>query len=365
MCEDPVVAEKRPPKEVLRRRWHVSIGRSKLRMLTQQLLEGIRFAHSRGIAHRNLHCGHLLVDAQKNEGKGQLVIASWAASRGFRDVGKRSPLRSCTVPYYIAPEGLIIPPAQQIDPDSVDETAYDDIEGLGREDEEAEGEKENKKKSVLPKQYTNAVDMWAYGCVYAEFILGSSLFNKFAYYESAEQLDQILCIFKLLGTPNEKTWPDVNIPGWHADMFPKMVTASLLLETDCADEITVFQADLLRRMLTLDPSRRITAHEALHHPYFYSDTEHKDDRTEYEDENAQRLKLPGGETMVQRHVRLVNEKNEEEDLFGIVSKFEQSSCRNFHRYHVTFDAKETPCRWLRWFLSRLHWRYKKSPMMKK
>ena len=130
-----------------------------------------------------------------------------------------------------------------------------------------------------------------------------------------------------------------------------------------ADEITVFQADLLRRMLTLDPSRRITAHEALHHPYFYSDTEHKDDRVvEYEDENAQRLKLPGGETIVQRHVRLVNEKNEEEDLFGIVSKFEQSSCRNFQI--PSPDVKETPLSMASLVL-RDYTGGTKSPMMKK
>jgi len=360
VCEDPVVAKKQPPQE-----WCYDddgtfrLKRSKVRMLTQQLIEGVRFAHSRGIAHRNLHCGHLLVDDQKNNGNGQLVIASWAASRGFRDVGKRSPLRSCTVPYYIAPEGLIIPPVQQIDPDSIDETAYDDIgtfDGTDNGDEstveeekeeEEESKKKKKKKPVLPKQYTNAVDMWSCGCVFAEFILGSSLFNKFAYYEGAEQLDQILCIFKLLGTPNEKSWPDVkSIPGWHEDMFPKWLPRVSFLKLTRANEITVFQADLLRRMLTLDPSRRITAHEALHHPYFSSETELKDDRVvKYEDEDAQRLKLPGGETIVGRHVRMVNAKQdeeEEEELFGIVSKLEQSPCKKYHRYHVIFDAKQTP-----------------------
>jgi len=369
VCDNPVVADKQPPKE-----WCYDddgtfrLKRSKVRMLTQQLIEGVRFAHSRGIAHRNLHCGHLLVDAQKNDGNGQLVIASWAASRGCRDIGKRSPLRSCTVPYYIAPEGLIIPPVHEIDLDSMDETAYDDIETFDGEndgddddnddegekkkevdDEEGDGKtkilKKEKKKPVLPKQYTNAVDVWACGCVFAEFLLGSSLFNKFAYYEGAEQLDQILCIFKLLGTPNETLWPDVkNIPGWHEDMFPMWLPRVSFLKLTGAKEITVFQADLLRRMLTLDPSRRITAHEALQHPYFSSETEFKDDRVvKYEDEDAQRLKLPGGETIVQRHVRLVTGKEDkEEELFGIVSKLEESPCQKYHRYHVVFDVKQAP-----------------------
>ena len=147
-------------------------------MLTQQLIEGVRFAHSRGIAHRNLHCGHLLVDDQKNNGNGQLVIASWAASRGFRDVGKRSPLRSCTVPYYIAPEGLIIPPVQQIDPDSIDETAYDDIgtfdgtdngdESTVEEEKEEEEEERARKRRKRNQCFRNSTQTpWTCGRVVA------------------------------------------------------------------------------------------------------------------------------------------------------------------------------------------------------
>ena len=163
-------------------------------MLTQQCLKAFDSRIREGLLVRFALWSSI---SRRSEERRQRTVGDClVGGRGFRDVGKRSPLRSCTVPYYIAPEGLIIPPAQQIDPDSVDETAYDDIEGLGREDEEAEGEKENKKKSVLPKQYANAVDMWACGCVYAELVLALQQIRILR--KCREQLDQILCIFKLL-----------------------------------------------------------------------------------------------------------------------------------------------------------------------
>jgi serine/threonine protein kinase len=323
VCNDPRVAEKQPPED-----WCYAedgrLRRSKVRMITQQLIEGVRFAHSIGITHRNLHCGHLLVDEKRNNNQGQLVIASWAASRGTRDCGKKSPLRSCTVPYYIAPEGLLMSDSfLNVDSDDDDEDNF------------------VKKWLTKPKPYTQAVDLWACGCVFAEFILGASLFNKFAYYEGAEHLDQMLCIFKLLGTPNKKTWPDVvNIPGWHDDnMFPKWLPRFSFLNMTRANEVSIFQADLLRRLLTLDPARRITAEQALLHPYFTSEFEHTDNRTtihdDDDDERVQRLRLPGGESVVQRHV-FVKRLNK----YGVVEKLEHSPCTNFHRFLIAFDEDE-------------------------
>ena len=41
-------------------------------------------------------------------------------------------------------------------------------------------------------------------------------------------------------------------------------------------------------------------------------------------------------------VNAKEDEEEEEELFGIVSKLEQSPCKKYHRYHVIFDAKQTP-----------------------
>ena len=93
-----------------------------------------------------MHCG-LLVDAQKNEGKGQL-IASWAASKDFATL-ESALLAFVHRAVLSRPKGSSYRLLNKSIPIPLTST-YDDIEGLGREDEEAEGEKENKK-SVLPK----------------------------------------------------------------------------------------------------------------------------------------------------------------------------------------------------------------------
>ena len=108
--------------------------------------------------------------------------------------------------------------------------------------------------------------MWAAGCVFAELLLGHSLFNKFAYADGAQTLDQLLCVFKLFGTPTEETWPDaMSYRGWSPDAYPKWTPAPL---STVFPNIGACAADLLWRLMALDPSKRITARRALKHPYF-------------------------------------------------------------------------------------------------
>lgn len=75
---------------------------------------------------------------------------------------------------------------------------------------------------------------------------------------------QLLHIFKLLGTPSERSWPGVTkLRDWHE--FPQWRPQDLARVFPTLEEDGL---DLLRRMLQYDPSRRISAKEALRHPYF-------------------------------------------------------------------------------------------------
>jgi cell division cycle 2-like len=104
--------------------------------------------------------------------------------------------------------------------------------------------------------------MWSVGCIFAELLLKEPLF------QAKGELELISMIFKLLGPPTSTTWPEystlplaktINLPAPHQPQlrqrFPYITTAGI---------------DLLSRLLTYDPQERITAEEALSHPYFRS-----------------------------------------------------------------------------------------------
>lgn len=51
-------------------------------------------------------------------------------------------------------------------------------------------------------KYTNAIDIWSVGCIFFELCKLDPLFK------GNEEIQMINLIFKDLGTPNEKTWPE-------------------------------------------------------------------------------------------------------------------------------------------------------------
>lgn len=79
------------------------------------------------------------------------------------------------------------------------------------------------------------------------------------------EIDELHKVFRVLGTPNERVWPGVtSLPDFSA-RFPAWQTQSLARVVPGLDEKGL---DLLGKMLVLDPAQRITALEALQHPYF-------------------------------------------------------------------------------------------------
>ena len=102
--------------------------------------------------------------------------------------------------------------------------------------------------------------MWSVGCIFAELLLKEPLFQAHG------ELELLSMIFKLLGPPTKNSWPDYSSlplaktlslpspqPHQFRQKFQYMTTAGI---------------DLLMSLLTYDPERRISAEEALEHPYF-------------------------------------------------------------------------------------------------
>jgi serine/threonine protein kinase len=108
--------------------------------------------------------------------------------------------------------------------------------------------------------YTPAVDMWSCACIMVELLSRQPLFP------GDSQIDQLFKIFRLCGTPSDEVWPDVSSLPHFLPTFPKWPrNRHALMQLISADPAAL---DLIERMLVYDPQRRISAHDALQHPYF-------------------------------------------------------------------------------------------------
>uniref|UniRef100_A0A3B4E2Y1 mitogen-activated protein kinase n=1 Tax=Pygocentrus nattereri TaxID=42514 RepID=A0A3B4E2Y1_PYGNA len=97
--------------------------------------------------------------------------------------------------------------------------------------------------------YNMTVDIWSVGCIMAELLTGRTLFP------GTDHINQLQQIMRLTGTP----------PSSLISRMPSHEVTGMLVDGGlCA----VTAVDLLEKMLVLDTDKRITAAEALAHPYF-------------------------------------------------------------------------------------------------
>uniref|UniRef100_A0A4W6CAN5 mitogen-activated protein kinase n=1 Tax=Lates calcarifer TaxID=8187 RepID=A0A4W6CAN5_LATCA len=109
--------------------------------------------------------------------------------------------------------------------------------------------------------YNMTVDIWSVGCIMAELLTGRTLFP------GTDHINQLQQIMRLTGTPPASLIS--RMPSHEARNYinslqhmPKRNFADVFIG---ANPLAV---DLLEKMLVLDTDKRITASEALAHPYF-------------------------------------------------------------------------------------------------
>ncbi|KAF7309499.1 Pkinase-domain-containing protein [Mycena indigotica] len=186
---------------------------SLVKKFTYQLNLGLVYCHSRRILHRDLKPQNLLIDRQNN-----LKLADFGLARAF-GLPMRTYTHEVVTLWYRAPEVL-----------------------LGS------------------RHYATGIDLWSVGCIYAEMAMnGQPLFP------GDSEIDQIFKIFKILGTPNEESWPGVQQLSDFKSTFPQW--SPQVLET-VVSQLDTSGIDLLAAMLTYNPAKRISAKRALIHPYF-------------------------------------------------------------------------------------------------
>ncbi|XP_022862523.1 cell division control protein 2 homolog A-like [Olea europaea var. sylvestris] len=109
------------------------------------------------------------------------------------------------------------------------------------------------------RHYSTPVDVWSVGCIFAEMV------NRRPLFPGDSEIDELFRIFRVMGTPNEDTWPGVSSLPDFKSAFPKWPRKDIAAVVPNLDAAGL---DLLVKMLSLDPSRRITARSALEHEYF-------------------------------------------------------------------------------------------------
>lgn len=175
-----------------------------------QILRGLKYVHSAGVIHRDLKPSNILVNENCD-----LKICDFGLAR----VQDPQMTGYVSTRYYRAPEIML-----------------------------------------TWQKYDTEVDIWSVGCIFAEMIEGKPLFP------GKDHVHQFSIITELLGSP----------PSGVIDTICSENTLKFVQSLPYRDPIPLTErfkdvepdaVDLLSKMLVFDPRKRITAAEALSHPY--------------------------------------------------------------------------------------------------
>ncbi|GBB97559.1 hypothetical protein RclHR1_03000002 [Rhizophagus clarus] len=125
------------------------------------------------------------------------------------------------------------------------------------------------------RHYTKAIDIWAVGCIFAELLTLRPIFKG----EEAKmdnkknvpfQKNQLNKIFDVLGKPTKDQWPTIDQQPEYPNLSSFRPSSNRLRDfyTNSCSCKSDAGYGLLSAMLEYDPVKRITAEDALCHPYF-------------------------------------------------------------------------------------------------
>ncbi|XP_054841268.1 mitogen-activated protein kinase 15 isoform X2 [Eublepharis macularius] len=189
------------------------------RYVLYQLLKATRFIHSGNVIHRDQKPSNILLDADCF-----VKLCDFGLARSLCQIHKEQSNQALTeyvaTRWYRAPEILL-----------------------------------------ASHRYTKGVDMWSIGCILGEMLLGKPLFPGTS---TVNQIEQIL---RVIPPPSPE---DVaaSQADYRASLISRLSSQQQVTFEDILPPSTDPQAlDLLKRLLVFNPDKRLTAEEALKHPF--------------------------------------------------------------------------------------------------
>ncbi|NXT17730.1 MK15 kinase, partial [Syrrhaptes paradoxus] len=111
------------------------------------------------------------------------------------------------------------------------------------------------------RSYTKGVDMWSIGCILGEMLLGKPLFPGTS---TVNQIEQIL---RVIPAPSSEDILAMQ-SDYRASVINRMSSRQRVTFEEILPSSTPLPAlDLLKKLLVFNPDKRLTAEEALQHPY--------------------------------------------------------------------------------------------------
>jgi serine/threonine protein kinase len=191
------------------------ISLTNVKLFLFQLLRGLDYCHKRKILHRDLKPQNLLIND-----KGELKLADFGLARA-KSVPTKTYSNEVVTLWYRPPDVLL------------GSTVYND-----------------------------SIDIWGVGCIFFEMVSGRPMFP------GSTTENQLTLIFKMLGTPTEKTYPGISKnEEFIAGNFKNYRVEKL---HNHVPRIEVDGLDLLQKFICYQPELRISANSAMKHSYFTS-----------------------------------------------------------------------------------------------